>query len=73
MMSISTKYDSDDLVGLMIISFDPGEEVMFANVVGDLDLSTLMTLVGSMDGQGLDNLLEGLDEMDEIHIHIDED
>ena len=72
-MSVSTKYDGDDLVGLMMIAYEPGEEVMFANVVGDLDLPAIMALVGAMDGDELDDLLEGLDDMDSVHVHVDDD
>ena len=72
-MSVSTKYDGDDLVGLMMIAYEPGEEVMFANVVGDLDLPAIMALVGAMDGDELDDLLEGLDDMDGVHVHVDDD
>jgi hypothetical protein len=67
-VSISTKYDGSDLVGLMAVVFKPGEEVMFANVVGDLDLPVLMKLVGSMDGDGLDDLL---DELEDVEIHVE--
>lgn len=67
-VSISTKYNGSDLVGLMAVVFTPGEEVMFANVVGDLDLPVLMKLVGSMDSEGLDDLL---DELEDVEVHIE--
>ena len=73
MVSVNTKYTGDDLVGLMVVVYEPGEEVMFANVVGDLDLPTLMKLVGAMDGEGLEDLLEELDDIDGIDIHVDDD
>lgn len=68
MVSVNTRYSGDDLVGLMVVVYEPGEEVLFANVVGDLDLPTLMMLVGGIDGDGLDDLLE---ELDGINIEVD--
>jgi hypothetical protein len=67
-MSVSTKYKGEDLVGLMVLAYEPGHEALFVNVVGDLDLPTLMKLVGGMDGDGLEDLLENLDGVGEIEI-----
>nr|MEE4269109.1 DUF4252 domain-containing protein [Candidatus Krumholzibacteria bacterium] len=66
-LSVSTKYKNDDLVGLMVMAYEPGEEVLFANIVGDLDLGTIMGLVGSMDGGGLEDLL---DELEDVEIEV---
>jgi hypothetical protein len=63
-LSVNTRYDGEDLVGLMVMAYEPGEEVMFANIVGDLDLGTIMGLVRGMDGDGLEDLLDGLDDME---------
>ncbi len=63
-LSVSTKYKGEDLVGLMVMAYEPGEEVLFANIVGDLDLGTIMGLVGSMDGGGLEDLLEDLEDIE---------
>jgi hypothetical protein len=59
--SVSTKYDGDDLVGMVMVAYEPGEEVIFANVVGDLDLATLMKLVTSMDEDSLEELAEEME------------
>jgi hypothetical protein len=67
-LSVNTMYDGEDLVGLMVMAYEPGEEVMFANVVGDLDLGTIMGLVGGMDGKGLESLFE---ELEDVEIEID--
>jgi hypothetical protein len=66
-LSVSTKYKNDDLVGLMVMAYEPGEEVLFANIVGDLDLGTIMGLVGNMDGGGLEDLL---DELEDVEIEV---
>lgn len=67
-LSVNTRYDDGNLVGLMVVSYEPGEQVVFANVVGDLDLPKLMKLVGAMDGEGLEDLLENLDGVGNIQI-----
>lgn len=67
-MSVSTKYQDEDLVGLMVVAYEPGEEALFVNVVGDLDLPTLMKLVGGMDGAGLEEMLENLEGVHDIEI-----
>ena len=64
MLSISTKHDGEDLVGLMVVAYQPGEEALFANVVGDLDLPTLLALVGGMDSEGIGELLEELEDLE---------
>lgn len=63
-LSVSTKYDGEDLVGLVIMAYSPGDEAMFVNIVGDLDLGTIMSLVGGLDGEGLDEMLEGIENID---------
>lgn len=67
--SVSTRYHNGDLVGLMVVAYEPGAQVMFANLVGDLDLPRLMKLVGSMDGEGLEDLLDNLDGVGNIEIN----
>ncbi len=64
MLSVSTMHDGEDLVGLMVVAYEPGQEVLFANVVGDLDLPTLMALVGGMDSEGIGQLLEELEDLE---------
>lgn len=67
--TISIKYHDDNMVGLMIVVFDPDDEVLFVNVVGDLDLGKLMKLAGELDGEDLEKYLEKVDG--EYNIHID--
>jgi hypothetical protein len=67
-MSVSTRYQDEDLVGLMVVAYEPGEEALFVNVVGDLDLPTLMKLVGGMNGEGLEEMLENLEGVHDIEI-----
>lgn len=68
LVTISTKYHDDNMVGLTVVVFEPEEEVLFINVVGDLDLGKLMRLASEMD---TDDLEEYLDQVDGKHIHID--
>lgn len=70
-MSVSTRYKGEDLVGLMVMAYEPGHEALFVNVVGDLDLPTLLKLVGGMDGDGLEDLLENLEGVHDIEIQTD--
>lgn len=67
--TINIKYHKDNMVGLTVVVFDPTSEVLFVNVVGDLDLGKLMKLAGQLDSGELE---EYLDQMDGVHnIHID--
>ena len=63
-ISVSTRYDGDQLVGLMLVAYEPGDSVAFVNVVGDLDLATLLGLAGEIDGDNLEDLLEDLEDVD---------
>ena len=74
-VSVNTKYDGEDLVGLMIVTFEPNESVAFVNVVGDLDLGTLLSLAKKIDHDSIEGMLEDLDEIDGIEIdgHDDDD
>ncbi len=67
--TINIKYHNDNMVGLTVIVFDPEEEVLFVNVVGDLDLGKLMKLAGELDSEDLEGYLEKVDGG--RHIHID--
>jgi len=68
-MSVHTKYDDDgNLVGLMVVAIDLNDTATFANVMGDLDLATLMHLIGSMEGDDLEEYLEDLEGVEGIHI-----
>jgi hypothetical protein len=74
-VAVSTRYDGEDLVGLMLVAFEPGDSVAFVNVLGDLDLATLMRLASQIDSDSIENMLEGLDDHEgiEIHDHDDDD
>jgi len=72
-VSVSTKYDGEDLVGLMIVTYEPDDSVAFVNVVGDLDLGTLLSLAKDIDHDSIGDMLEGLDiEGIEIDHHDDD-
>ncbi len=73
-VSVNTKYDGPDLVGLMIVNFEPDDSVVFVNVVGDLDLATLIGLAKQVDHDSIEDMLEGLEGIEGIEIdHDDED
>jgi hypothetical protein len=57
-VTVHTRYKDDDLVGLMLVAYEPGESAVFVNVVGDLDLATLMKLAGEIDTGNLEAMLE---------------
>ena len=67
--NISVKYDGDAMVGLLIVAFEPGDEVTLVNIVGKLDLNSLGNLgVISLDEGVLDSLkksVEGTDSDDD--------
>jgi hypothetical protein len=65
-LAVSTRYDGDRLVGLMLVAYEPGDSAAFVNVVGDLDLGTLLRLAGEIDDGDLENMLEGLEDV-ELH------
>jgi len=66
--TISTKYHDDNMVGLMIVVFSPGEEAMFINVVGDLDLGKLMRLATELDTEELEAYLGKVESGSSIHV-----
>ncbi len=72
-VSVNTKYDGPDLVGLMIVNYEPDDSVAFVNVVGDLDLGTLIGLAKQIDHDSIEDMLEGLDGIDGIEIDHDDD
>jgi len=71
-VTVSTKSIGDDMVGLMVVAYEPGEEASFVNVVGDLDLAYLLGLAGKLHGEHLESFLEELD-MEGVHVHIEDD
>ncbi len=66
--TINIKYHDDNMVGLTVVVFDPTEEVLFVNVVGDLDLGKLMKLAGELDSGELEEYLEKVEGGHGIHI-----
>ncbi len=68
MTTINVKYHDDNMVGLMVMVFDPTDEVMFVNVVGDLDLGKLMKLAGELDSEELEDYLKKVEGDYDIHI-----
>ncbi|MBC8426618.1 DUF4252 domain-containing protein [bacterium] len=71
-VTVSTKSVGDEMVGLMVVAYEPGEEVSFVNVVGDLDLAYLLGLAGKLHGEHLESFLEELD-LEGVDVHIEDD
>ncbi|MCK9996853.1 MAG: DUF4252 domain-containing protein [Candidatus Krumholzibacteria bacterium] len=72
-MSVNTKYDGPDLVGLMIVNYEPDDSVAFVNVVGDLNLGTLIGLAKRLDHDSIEDMLEDLEGIEGIEIDHDDD
>ncbi len=55
---VSTLYGkSGDMVGLVVLNYEKGKSATFVNVVGNLDLATLMKLAGEMHGEQLKGMM----------------
>jgi hypothetical protein len=65
-VTVSTLYNGKDMVGLMLLTYEPGNSAAFINVVGNLDLTTLLALAGQMHGADLNGILS---EVDNTHAH----
>ena len=72
-VSVNTMYDGPDLVGLMIVNYQPGDSVAFVNVVGDLDLGTLIGLAKRIDHDSIEDMIGGLEGIEGIDIDHDDD
>lgn len=70
-VSVNTRYVGDKLVGLMLVVYEPGDSAAFVNVVGDLDLATLLRLAGKIDSDNLESMLEGLEGVEGIEVRKD--
>ena len=70
---VTTKYDGEDMVGLMIVTYEPGDSVAFVNVVGDLDLGTLLSLAQKIDHGSIEDMIEGLEGVEGIEVHHDDE
>ncbi|MBU0742382.1 DUF4252 domain-containing protein [bacterium] len=71
-VTVSTKSVGDDMVGLMVVAYEPGNEVSFVNVVGDLDLAYLISLAGKLHGDSLAAFLEELED-EGMKINVEDD
>jgi hypothetical protein len=60
--TLSTKKDEDKIAGLMVVAFEPGEEAAFVNVVGEINLSTLLAMARGFDDGDLDDILDQLED-----------
>lgn len=69
-IAVHTLYQEKDLVGLMVVVYEPGDSVVFANIMGDLDLGTMMRLAKRIDGDNLEEILEDYEDIDGVNIHI---
>ena len=58
-VTVSSMHVDGLMVGLVAVVYEPGDTAAFINVVGDLDLATLIGLAGEFD---LDDLDEYVDE-----------
>ncbi len=57
-VTVSSMHKDGLMVGLMVVVYEPGEQAAFVNVVGDLDLATLLGLAGEFDFDDLDEIAE---------------
>lgn len=61
-VTVSTKNGKDgSMVGMMLVVYEPENEVTFANIVGDLDIATLLRLVSLMDSEEFEDIVVDLD------------
>lgn len=72
-IAVSTFYDGDNMAGLMLVAYEPGENVAFVNVVGDLDLGTLFRLASEIDSDNLEDLLEDYEGSHGVNVHHHDD
>ena len=72
-IAVSTYYDGEDMAGLMLVAYEPGDSVAFVNVVGDLDLGTLFKLASRIDSDNLEDLLQDYDGKHGIEVDQDDD
>jgi len=72
-LAVHTFYAEKDLVGLMVVTYEPGDSVAFVNVMGDLDLGTMLRLAKQIDEDSLEDMIEELEGIDGIEIHDDHD
>jgi hypothetical protein len=54
--TVSLKYDKDRILGLLVMSIDPTEEVTFVNIIGDFSLDDLDDFDIDLDDDAIDSL-----------------
>jgi len=52
--------------GLMIIVFEPEDQAMFVNIVGEIDLADLAKVAGEFDDVDLEEMIEGLEDLEDL-------
>lgn len=58
---VSTLYNkAGEMVGLVVMNYEKGKSAAFVNVVGNLDLATLMKLAGEMHGENLKGMMSNV-------------
>jgi hypothetical protein len=71
-VTVSTQYGPDGgMVGIMLVTYEPGDSVAFVNVVGDLDLGTMFKLAKEFDEESLEAMLEELEQVEGIEVNRD--
>lgn len=68
-VTVSTRYEDGKMVGMMLVTYEPGDMVTFVNVVGDLDLPTLFKLVKDFDEGSIEDMLGELEGVEGIEIN----
>lgn len=59
-VTVSTLNHGGKLAGLLVLTYEPGDSATFINVVGDLDLTTLLRLATQIHGGELHGMLSGM-------------
>ena len=57
-VTVSSMHEEGQMVGIVVVAYEPGDGAFFVNVVGDLDLATLLGLAGEFDFDDLDEYLD---------------
>ena len=70
-VTVSTRYEGKNMVGMMLVTYEPDDSVAFINVVGDLDLAALLKLVKEFDHDSIEDMLEELDGVEGIKVNVD--
>jgi len=57
-VTVSSMHEEGQMVGIVVVAYEPGDGAVFVNVVGDLDLATLLGLAGEFDLDDLDDYMD---------------